>query len=152
MRDPAAGDLIKVSLLADHLTALPHALNGITISGGEPFAQADALAALLNTVRQRQPDWNVIIYSGYRLSTIRRNLAMRHLLAETDILIDGRYRQEVAATHPLAGSGNQAIHFLNSRGKEMTSLLEDMGPISPVLGIGRGKNHLLIGVPMTVSG
>jgi hypothetical protein len=73
---------------------------------------------------------------------------MRHLLAETDILIDGRYRQEVAATHPLAGSGNQAIHFLNSRGKAMTSLLEDTEPISPVLGIGRGgENHLLIGVP-----
>ncbi len=147
MRDPAAGDLIEVSALADHLTNLPFALDGITISGGEPFAQAEALAELLQLVRKCQSDWNVLVYSGNRLTTLRRNPKMRRLLAEADILIDGRYRQEVAAPHPIAGSGNQAIHFLSTRGEEMMSLLENMPQVSPVLGLGREENHLLIGVP-----
>src|SRR5262245_23765486 len=68
-----------------------HAVEGITLLGGEPFAHAVGAARLAREVWS----WNrtVMVFSGYTLEEIRgmSDPAVHALLAYTDILVDGRY-------------------------------------------------------------
>ena len=42
-----SGRLVPVDRLADYMSRLAHPLDGVTVSGGEPFEQAEALGTLL---------------------------------------------------------------------------------------------------------
>ena len=84
-------------------------MQGVTISGGEPFEQAAACAALARQVRELGLD--VWTYSGYRYEQLAEGIpdpAARDLLDQTDVLVDGPF---VQAQHsyqlPWRGSHNQ---------------------------------------------
>lgn len=86
---------------------------GVTFTGGEPFAQAAALLPLAQRVRAA--GMSLVVFSGHELSELR-GTAARALLAETDLLISGRYTQsERDLSLPLRGSRNQQLHFLTAR-------------------------------------
>jgi len=146
MRNPDAGSWIEIADLADHILRLPHVFDGITVSGGEPFDQPLALASLLRNLRTNHSSWDTLIYSGYCLPTLKRYPEKQTLLAETDILIDGPYRQNIPSSLPLAGSGNQQIHFLSKQGlareEEIITTPADMAEV----GIGQDGMQMLIGV------
>ncbi|MDR0671342.1 MAG: anaerobic ribonucleoside-triphosphate reductase activating protein [Oscillospiraceae bacterium] len=85
-------------------------LRGVTFSGGEPFLQADALAALAR--RARALGLDVWVYTGYTWEELRAadDPAWNGLLAETDVLVDGRYRREERSYHRrFRGSANQRL-------------------------------------------
>ncbi|MFI8962607.1 4Fe-4S single cluster domain-containing protein [Streptomyces sp. NPDC053493] len=109
------GTPTDVDELAEHLASLTEA-EGVTLSGGEPFAQAEALSALLDAVRARRPDFSAMAYSGFRHEALLRGTpAQRALLDRLDLLVDGPY---VAARHaPLRwrGSANQRLLALTDR-------------------------------------
>lgn len=147
MQDPSSGRLVPVDVLARRLLRLDKGLAGVTISGGEPFDQAEELADLLERVRAQRPRWNVIIYSGYVLSTLRRKSSARQLLALVDVVIDGPYRREVMQLHPLAGSGNQRIRLVSACGRAMGPELEACRPGPVNFGLGPGLVNMIIGVP-----
>lgn len=88
-------------------------IEGVTFTGGEPFQQAPALAALASRIRVH--GLSVVVFTGYDLDELRSATA-RSLLAVTDVLITGRY---IAARRtldlPLRGSANQQIHALTER-------------------------------------
>ncbi|WP_307806874.1 4Fe-4S single cluster domain-containing protein [Streptomyces sp. FH025] len=104
-----------VAELVDWLAALP-GIEGVTLSGGEPFAQAEALADLLDGLRERRPELSAMAYSGFRLAALRRGTpGQRALLERLDVLVDGPY---VAARHAdlrWRGSTNQTVHLLTPR-------------------------------------
>ena len=85
-------------------------LKGITLSGGEPFCQAEALAYLARQVHAA--GWDVVCYTGYTLEAL---LAMedphiRELLEEVDLLIDGPFILEKRdLTLLFRGSSNQRL-------------------------------------------
>ena len=91
-------------------------LKGITLSGGEPFCQNESgllgLTALAQGIHARGGD--VYSFSGYTfeelLALSAENPAIKALLSQLDILIDGRY---VASQRDLTlrfrGSANQRI-------------------------------------------
>ncbi len=96
--------------------ATAHALEGITLLGGEPLAHAVAGAAVARAAHAR--GLNVMVFSGYVLEEARAmpEPAVRDLLAETDILVDGPYVRELPETRRRwIGSSNQRIHFLSDR-------------------------------------
>ncbi len=68
-------------------------LDGITLSGGEPFEQAVACSVLAQKAHDMK--LNVMVYSGYTFEEIMEGLperpAWRDLLHQTDILVDGRF-------------------------------------------------------------
>ena len=88
---------------------------GVTVSGGEPFAQARALRYLLEYCRGR--GLGTIVFSGFRLEQLRRVAKRnRHVsvsLALTDVLIDGLFRKAESVCDGMRGSANQRIHFLS---------------------------------------
>lgn len=88
--------------------------DGLTISGGEPFLQAEALAELVRTVRRRQ-DLGVIVYTGFLLEELQQMPGAAALLEQTDLLIDGPYIQELDDGLSLRGSSNQRVHLLTPR-------------------------------------
>ena len=88
-------------------------IEGVSFTGGEPFAQARALAKLGRTVHSA--GLSVFVFTGYDLAELEWEAA-RDLLAETDVLVSGRYLQGKATLSlPWRGSANQQVHFLTER-------------------------------------
>lgn len=100
------GKQIEIGALSWEI-ALSHA-DGLTISGGEPFLQAPALAELIRLVRQIRP-MGVIVYTGYLYEELLQMPQAADLLAQTDLLIDGPYIQELDDHKGLRGSSNQRV-------------------------------------------
>lgn len=80
--------------------------DGVTISGGEPFDQPEALAALVEAVRARSAG-DLLIYSGYSKRAIEQNFP--GILAQADVLISEPYRRSAGDSLMLRGSDNQRI-------------------------------------------
>ena len=80
--DRSVGERIGVEALAERILG-DEQLDGLTLSGGEPFLQAAALARLIDLLRTGVPTFSVMAYSGYRLETLksRGSCAQRQLLA-----------------------------------------------------------------------
>ena len=84
-----------------------HPCSGITISGGEPFLQAEALISLIRTIKTRR-DIGVIVYSGFTLDELERDDEKSSLLSEIDVLIDGRYIKELDDGRAYVGSSTKS--------------------------------------------
>ena len=110
--DMYAGRKISVDELRMEIAASGR--NGLTISGGEPFLQAEALAELVQGVR-RFRDVGVIVYTGYSYEELTEMPGAAGLLAETDLLIDGPYVRELDDGRSLRGSSNQRVLPLTDR-------------------------------------
>jgi len=117
-RNPEDGVLIKINDLIQQITATPE-IEGLTISGGEPFLQAGALGELIRQVR-RNRDLGVIIYTGFQLEELQSKAGkgegeIGELLGLCDLLIDGPYIEKLNDGLSLRGSSNQRIHALTGR-------------------------------------
>ena len=93
-------------------------LDGITISGGEPFDQAEALECLLRgLIAWREQDglaFDVLCYSGWPLRELDRRHAQT--LALLDALIPEPYIDAQATDLPWRGSENQPLVALSPLG------------------------------------
>lgn len=92
-------------------------VSGLTLSGGEPFAQAGALAALLKIARTRR-DLDVICFTGYRFESLLNqppDAGSFELLEQVDLLIDGPYIESKNDGKGLRGSNNQRFIRLTNR-------------------------------------
>ncbi|MFV8754911.1 4Fe-4S single cluster domain-containing protein [Nannocystaceae bacterium ST9] len=92
------------------------AIEGISLLGGEPFAQAGPLARVAEALRAE--GLSVMIYSGYTLAELRAmpEPAIARLLAACDLLVDGRYdRDQPDRERRWIGSRNQVLHVFGDR-------------------------------------
>ena len=82
---------------------------GVTFSGGEPFAQAEAFAKLARLLKEK--GYEVASYSGYTFEQLLSGSpAQKELLEAIDVLIDGPFRMEEKTLEvPFRGSRNQRI-------------------------------------------
>jgi anaerobic ribonucleoside-triphosphate reductase activating protein len=102
----------SVDELADTILSTK-GIEGVTFTGGEPFAQAGALAELGKPVRAA--GLSVFVFTGYSLEEIS-GPDHRSLIEVTDVLVAGRYLQHHRASGlPWRGSSNQVVHFLTDR-------------------------------------
>ena len=113
--DLDGGIEISIEKLAEYILNFDN--EGITISGGEPFLQSEALYEMLKIIKSKK-DLGVIIYTGYLFEEIRDN----PLIEFVDILIDGPYVDEWNDGIALRGSSNQRLIFLSNRYKEFEKL------------------------------
>ena len=85
-------------------------VRGVTFSGGEPFAQAAALARLAAALHTA--GYEVASYTGYTFEHLLQNgtAEQQDLLQNLDVLIDGPYLQaEKSLEIAFRGSRNQRI-------------------------------------------
>ncbi len=111
----AANQLVSVGELAERILREP-ANQGVTFSGGEPFLQATALAALAKQVKAA--GLNVMSFTGFTLGELRSPTApagAADLLDQLDILIDGPYVTDLAIHSPDSpvSSRNQRLYIFN---------------------------------------
>ena len=87
-------------------------LFGVTFSGGEPFCQPQAMAALGKQVKESGLD--LMVYTGYTYEALLEMSAqdeyIKQMLELTDILVDGPYIMEKRDLNLLyRGSKNQRL-------------------------------------------
>ncbi|HQQ20139.1 MAG TPA: 4Fe-4S cluster-binding domain-containing protein, partial [Exilispira sp.] len=104
----------SISYLRSYIIRIIHEnqLNGITISGGEPFLQWKQLRELILPLKEQFPDLDILVYTGFKF-----NSKLSNFFVETkksgeiqnqagtreeniqfdwlDILIDGEYKEEL---------------------------------------------------------
>jgi len=105
---------VPVSTLVADLLARADDLEGVTMSGGEPFQQIEGMLAFLDEIRTRTR-LSVIILSGYALREIASMPGGRQALGYIDVLIAGRYVAQRRRPFGLRGSSNKQVHLLTDR-------------------------------------
>ena len=90
-------------------------VEGLTLLGGEPFAQAEACAEFAEGCHRA--GLSVMVFSGYTLAELEgAGSAAQRLLASCDLLVDGPYERALPeGQRPWIGSSNQKLHFLSER-------------------------------------
>ena len=86
-------------------------IDGITITGGEPFDQAYEIEQFIEALGF---ETEILVFTGYRIEELENDAERNSLLKRIDVLIDGAYiREKNDGKSALRGSTNQRIHFLN---------------------------------------
>jgi anaerobic ribonucleoside-triphosphate reductase activating protein len=108
---------LQIEDVARRILSVTPAIDGVTYSGGEPFAQAGALAQLSDRLRSARAGISVMSFSGFTREWIatRGNADQRALLARLDLLVDGPYVRGRHASLRWRGSSNQRLHRLSPR-------------------------------------
>lgn len=109
--DPLGGHLTTVSDILGRMAENP-LLDGITLSGGDPFEQAEAFGQLAEQARSK--GYHVMTYTGYTYEELHRKgdtlPGWGKLLENTHLLVDGPF--QLALHNPMLrfrGSENQRI-------------------------------------------
>lgn len=125
------GTAIPVHAVLGWLASLPGPVEGVTISGGEPFQQPEAVAELLRGVHAWRGDrrLDILVYSGYVYSRLSRTPQAREILELCDAVVTGPYVDRLNPAAPRGrntqegsllwrGSANQRIVPLTVLGRE----------------------------------
>lgn len=95
-------------------------VGGISITGGEPFDQPEALGALLGRLiawRDKSgAQFDILVYSGYPLEKLQSDHAA--ILTKIDLLIPEPFITGQPQTHVWRGSANQPLVPLTDLGRE----------------------------------
>lgn len=109
--DAEGGALRPVEDLLRWLGSLPEAPDGVTVSGGEPFQQPEALAALISGVRQALPEADILVFSGYTRARIVRDDRLQSIMESCDAVVAGPYNARAGYGGWLRGSANQELQL-----------------------------------------
>lgn len=101
------------------------AADGLTVSGGEPFDQPEALAVLLAHWR-RVSTGSVLVFTGHEDGTVKPWLEANPGLI--DALVVGPYRSDAPQTLALRGSDNQQLLILTKQGLGFAAYEREAGP------------------------
>jgi anaerobic ribonucleoside-triphosphate reductase activating protein len=143
--------LVDVEQLVGWLAGLA-GLQGLTITGGEPFQQLDALAALLRAVREwageQQRVLDILVYSGYTRGALARRPGTARVLAMCDAVITGPYIDRLNPGGPWRGSANQQLIILSELGQERFGHAQAAAEREKRLQVScDGRRVWLIGIP-----
>ncbi len=128
--DLEAGTFIKLDELREIWQKNP-LLQGITVSGGEPFLQPESVLEMIRMAHEDGLD--VICYSGYTYETLKakKDDAIDAILNEAEYLIDGPFIYQLKNLNLLfRGSSNQRIIDLKETNRQSHVVLyqEEGGP------------------------
>ncbi|WP_430875475.1 4Fe-4S single cluster domain-containing protein [Gilliamella sp. G0441] len=110
-----AKTLISIEQLMMKLSSYLPLIDGITISGGEPFDQFEALLAIVVQLRERTKV-DILVYTGYGVEDITDQL--QQIKPYIDVLISDPFQRQSSQTLRLRGSDNQRLHCFTSQAVE----------------------------------
>ncbi len=109
-RDLNGGDLKTIDWVIEELQINP-LVSGVTLSGGEPFAQAEAAALIAERLKKHQ--LNLWVYSGFTWEELLADIekpGYRQLLNLADVVVDGPFLiKQRDINLPYRGSKNQRL-------------------------------------------
>lgn len=103
------GKDIPVDELVELIDLINGRIDGITISGGEPFYQSESLLYLLRIISHRYED--IILFTGYKYEDLQSGKVhyAKEIIENISLLIDGKYDKDDISVNGLRGSNNQKI-------------------------------------------
>lgn len=96
------GDYISPEVLAALIRSKPY-IDGVTLSGGDPFYQE---AACLELMEHLPADTDLWVYTGFEYDEIKETA----LAKRANVLVTGPYIEELRCVGQMYGSTNQEIH------------------------------------------
>ncbi len=99
--------LMEVEHLVEKINQLPS--DKLTVSGGEPFDQPQALQEILKGVRKTKKD--ILVYTGYSYRKVESN--WKDILNYADVLITEAFVEGMDTDLIWKGSDNQMMIILN---------------------------------------
>lgn len=88
-------------------------VDGLTVSGGEPFQQPEAVLELGRACRKL--GLSTIVFSGYSKAELTSRFGSATISAAFDAAITGRFRQDVRTSNGFLASENQDLWLLTNR-------------------------------------
>ena len=113
--DPNAGTVMSIDVIIADIRK-NGLVQGVTLSGGDPFEQPAACAELARRVHD-EFSVDVWTYTGYLYEDLAASddPAVQELLAQTDVLVDGPFVQALKSyTLTWKGSSNQRVIDMNA--------------------------------------
>ncbi len=114
MNRSAASEEWTAEALARWTLALP-GIEGVTVSGGEPYEQDPAALAEYLEALRRASELSVMLYTGRLIGEWRSSPGHRRVLDSVDLAVDGEYIEAADHGEKWRGSANQRFHCLTSR-------------------------------------
>lgn len=144
--NPREGRAVPVRELAGLWeTAAAEGAQGLTVSGGEPLDQPEAVTSLLAEARARGCA-DILVYTGYELEEAWRRAP--DALRAADAVISGRYDVTAPTRLIWRGSANQVLTPLTEQGRNRYGPFIGFEPEQAPLQAGVDDGVLwLIGVP-----
>lgn len=102
------GKKVTPEELAEDIKKHKH-IDGVTLSGGDPFYQQDECVSLLNFLPE---DLDVWIYTGFDYEEIKDT----KLAQMADYIVDGKFEQDKMVGGKMYGSSNQRIIDIKNGG------------------------------------
>ena len=134
--DPDGAREVPVETVLEYIRSLtPSTVDGVTISGGEPFEQPDELLDLLLGIKQLADERNggeeldILCYSGFSLARLSREFPT--ILNQLDALIPGPFVESLPTALIWRGSANQDLVVLSQLGEARYNQYVDHIPTRP---------------------
>ena len=93
-------------------------MRNLSILGGEPLDPQNVkdVDEVLKEVRAAYPNIKIYLWTGYTFEELEKRTDVRGALRNVDVLIEGRFVEELKQNLPLRGSSNQRVYV---RGKDL---------------------------------
>jgi anaerobic ribonucleoside-triphosphate reductase activating protein len=139
--DPSKGNSMPTSEIIKQIDAI-EGLNGITITGGEPLDQFEAIHELCTGLKEKRPDLSIFLSSGYSWGRILLKLikqkegvndpaekiiryekeVVEKFMNLVDILCLGPFEGDKICRGEWKGSSNQTVFFRTDLGKKQSKM------------------------------
>jgi anaerobic ribonucleoside-triphosphate reductase activating protein len=116
-----AGQDIPIKMVIDELKEKINkngVMRNLSILGGEPLDPQNVkdVDKVLKEVRATYPNIKIYLWTGYTFEELEKREDVRGALRNVDVLIEGRFIEELRQDLPLRGSSNQRVYV---RGKDL---------------------------------
>ena len=116
----------------------------LTISGGEPFDQAESLFKLLVNLKNIGFS-DIMVYSGYKFNYLQKKYS--YILDYIDVLIDGPFIENKKTDKIYKGSSNQKMYILNPNLKKIYKEYKKQSKNKNLQFVFKNGEIYLIGIP-----
>ncbi|MEU3457268.1 4Fe-4S single cluster domain-containing protein [Micromonospora sp. NPDC006766] len=126
---PAGSVAREVANVVREVLATP-GIEGVTVTGGEPLEQPEALAAFVAGVRRA--GLGVVVLTGFSRAEIATDPALTAAVAGVDLVIAGRYNRRLHLGAGLRGSSNK--EYWDRTGRYSAAMLSAVPEVEVLIG------------------